>query len=365
MKKLMYLSVAVAALAAPAMADPDTITSVLDLPSPDNAASIVQIGSGNDALVNQRVDGLLNGRNGAVIVQDGEFNTARVRQSSVTSSVSGAFNNSAEVFQYGNEGTVRVVQIHDFGSEAGLIARVEQFADEATVRLRQRGDGNEALVTQRDSAEGSLAGIQQNGFANTIELTQAGADSEVFIRQGRFSDSDAVSPDTTDNAAAFARADIVTRGDGASITLRQIGFDNVARIRENGEGNTANVSMTGDFNKANIGQRGINGLMDIAQTGFLNRAIITQTVSSSDDEVFLVQAGDMARAEITQSDDYSLGGGNLAQVDQFGFAMRNKDILAVVEQNGSDNVAKVVQYADYAVSLISQTGMAHTAVVAQ
>ena len=130
MRKLLFLSAAIAIVGQPAIAQS------FESPDFDNSASIRQIGTSNDATINQVVGGLINGQNSARILQRGDDNDAVIRQNSVTSPVSGAFDNDARIFQRADGGDALIRQIHDYGSGNRNLATIRQDTDDAFEGLR-------------------------------------------------------------------------------------------------------------------------------------------------------------------------------------------------------------------------------------
>lgn len=359
MRKLLFATVASVGIAMPAMASPQVSESF------DNSAIIDQLGVSNEAIINQRVDGRLNGENLAEIKQDGTDNFARIRQISATSKVSGAFDNDAYVEQEADGSSATVMQIHDYGSMVGLKATIKQNADDADVTLRQRGDDNETTITQTRTANGARAVVRQNGIENEAVVRQSGADSEIMVRQGVYTNDDAGSNDSTSSATQSSLVRVRSAGDYSLIQVNQIGFDQVAKINESGMSNNTDVNMMGDFNRVEIDQHGTNGTIVTDQYSLSNRITIEQDVTSINDEVTVLQTGYRTFSKTKQSDTGGLGGGNLIDVVQTGDAARRDDIFSSVEQDGAYNEAYVEQYSDYALSTIGQTGTGHFAKVSQ
>lgn len=359
MKKLLLATVAVAGISMPALASPEVSERF------DNSAMINQMGASNEAIINQRVDGRLNGENLASIVQNGAENYARIRQIGQTSSVSGAFDNDASVEQEADGAIATVMQIHDYGTLVGQKATILQKADDAKVVLRQRGDGNDTEITQTRTADGARSVVRQNGTGNAVVVRQIGVGSEIEVRQGLYTNDDAGSNDSTSSAAASSRVRVRSEGDSSFIRVDQIGFDQVANIRESGMSNRANVNMMADFNRVEIDQHGSDGVIFTEQYGSSNRITIEQDVSSTGDEVSILQTGYKTVSETKQSDTLGLGGGNYISVEQSGDAARRDDVFSTVTQDGADNEAYVTQFSDYALSMIAQAGTGHYAKVSQ
>jgi|GEM_PF-1396357 hypothetical protein len=361
MKKILLLSVGALALAAPAIASEEYYSSTFD-----NSAVIDQKGGMNQAIVDQRVDGTLNGQNAASITQDGNENMAEVRQLSLTNHVSTDFDNEATIEQLGDRGYVDVYQIHDYGSEVGLKADVFQSGEGASAVLEMRGDDNTVIVQQTAGAIDASTVIRQNGMNNIIDVAQDGSGSYITVDQGHFSaSSDGGSADSSSSASVMNEVYIVSSGDDSMLDIYQIGAEQLADIMESGSDNTMSINMYGDMNTVFIDQHGSGGFIETKQYDILNWIEIEQDLTAEDDIATVTQEGTGLESYTFQADTAGLGGGNEVSVYQTGYAANYGDVVSTIHQDGSLNFAMVDQYSDFALSTIMQSGTGHFAQVNQ
>lgn len=171
--------------------------------SPENIASIEQIGSGNTAIIAQVGQG-----NTATIVSNGERNEATLEQNAAQNKESNTF--EAEIL--GQDNYARIEQssrLHDRLGNEGLML---QSGRRNTVILTQNHQefggevfGNSAIISQFGKDNTSI--VDQTGADNTVELDQTG--NENF-------------------------GDITQNGQGLSVELSQ-----------NGNGLTQTITQTG------------------------------------------------------------------------------------------------------------------------
>lgn len=360
MKRILMLSVGALALAAPAIASEEYYSSTFD-----NSAVIDQTGGMNEAIIDQRVDGTLNGQNAASITQNGNENSTEVRQLSLTSPVSSGFNNETTVEQRGDRGYVDVYQLHDYGSDIGLKADVFQSGDGASAILEMRGDDNTILVKQTDGAMDATAIIRQNGMNNIIDVAQDGSGSLITVDQGHFTDADGGSVDTSSAASIMNEVYIVSSGDDSMLDVYQIGTEQLADIMESGSDNVMSINMYGDMNTVFVDQHGSGGFIQTTQYDILNYIEVEQGITSEDDMATITQEGTGVESYSFQADTAGLGGGNEISVLQTGYASSYGDVVSRISQDGSVNFAMVDQYSDFALSTITQSGTGHYAQVSQ
>lgn len=357
MKRTVQTALLLSLISTPAWAQAEFEPSMTQ----DNSALVTQSGSDNKALVNQRVSGLLNGQALATVEQNGDANDAIVRQSSVTSPVSGDFDNAATIRQLRDRGEAVIRQVHDYGSVGANTATIIQHHD-ADARLRQRGDDNTAIIRQKTASFAPFARVEQNGVSNRAVVNQESEEGRVKVFQGRFSGEDGDSPETN-----YSRVVVDSLGVRPDIYVEQFGFDHRADILENGMDGRITVRMDGDFNTVGITQLSTDGLIEAVsmEGSFDNSAMILQETSDVGSRTFIVQEGWSGSVDIVQKDAGGLGGDNLADVTQAGMGWFSADIYATIVQDGGANLARVHQAADYAQSDIIQSGMDITAIVNQ
>lgn len=361
MKRFFLSAVSyVAIAAAPAMAQQ---APALD---GNNTSIINQRGSGNTADVNQAVGGTTNNAGYSSIEQlrgvaaSANNSTATVRQSQGSLRMAnGQYANSSVIEQRRDNDVAFVNQIHDYATSVENSSTIRQLSDDATASVRQRGDGNTATITQRFGSVSAIGRIEQNGEGNDATITEVNNGGSVVIRQGTWVGPAAVGiPDSFDN-----RATVVSAGFDPFIRVNQFGSLNNARIDEDGIDGTVRVDTDGVLNRVNVNQMGTDNAVDVDQLdiGFRNNVEINQEASAQDSLAKVEQSGYQAQAEITQQG----GSLNRAFVSQSGLGAGPGDILSTVLQDGASNSATVDQFADSALSGISQMGSMLTATVSQ
>jgi hypothetical protein len=355
-KKLLFIATAAAAFsAAPAFAQ--------DYPSPtlDNSAKITQTGDRNNATINQAVGGVLNGSAEAEILQQGNRNTASVKQQNLQA-MTARFANITSVTQITTRATANVHQIHDYGTFGNNRATVNQRRSDSVATINQRGDRNTATIRQLAPAVAPIASISQNGLRNTATVEQRSNLGQVVVEQGTFSTLVGTSPDSQWNEAM-----VLSSGTSPDIYVRQGGNDNYTNILEDGHFGRIDVNNYGEFNDVIITQSSSNGIVDVfTQTpASFNYAEVIQAASDYGSEALINQSGDYSEALISQADPLSLGGENQADITQTGNATAPGGILSEITQSGADNRASTAQASSIANSVITQTGTAHQATVTQ
>lgn len=356
MKKLLLISAAATVICLPAAAQG------FESPSFDNSASITQIGTANDASVNQAVGGLINGQGSAEVIQNGDDNEATVRQRSFTSPVSGAFDNRAKIDQRRDNGTATINQIHDYAASDTNEARILQVSDGAKAIARQRGDSNFINIRQLNASVAPDARVEQNGENNRATVRQRSDGGRVRIFQGDFEASAGASPQTFDS-----RATVRSDGINPFIRVDQYSVGHRTTVDEDGVNGRVRVFSDGYFNTQTVEQYSTDGLVEISTftDSFDNVANVVQEGSDVGSEAFVTQEGEASDSQITQKDDFGGGGYNTASVSQTGLGFSLGDLSSTILQDGGDNSATVSQAADYAQSVINQIGISHVANVSQ
>ncbi|MEH6409605.1 MAG: hypothetical protein V7741_03705 [Hyphomonas sp.] len=361
MKRLLLTAISAAAIAsAPALAQQ---APALD---GNNTSIISQRGNGNTADVNQAVGGTTNNQGYSSIEQlrgaSGNVNnaSATVRQSQGSYVMGGNDYANASVIEQRRNGAVAFVnQVHDYASSTQNSSTIRQLSANADASVRQRGDGNTATIVQRLASVTPTGAIRQNGVGNTARIIQESDGGSVVINQGTWAGpNQIVSPDSWDNDA-----DVFSAGFNPLIRVNQFGSLNTADVSESGVDGIVRIDTDGVRNRADAFQGGVDNRIDIDQldTGFRNTSDIMQEASSEDSLAKVEQSGYRARATITQRGGLE----NDALVTQSGLGATNTDILSTVLQDGSSNIATVDQFADSALSDVSQMGMMHVATISQ
>jgi hypothetical protein len=331
-------------------------------PSFDNSAEITQTGNQNTAVIDQAVDGFINGQGRAEIIQRSNRGDATITQSSATSPMINQFANTAVIDQRFRD-TATISQIHDYNIQQANTATIIQMTPDATATIGQRGDRNTSRIIQRSGSVAPIASIDQNGRINTaIVDQQAGASGQVVIAQGTFDSNPGVSPETFSS-----RAEVLSAGFNADIYVSQIGFSHDALVTEDGTNGVVSVVMNGVANTVTVLQESQNGFVDVGSTAasFSNVADVVQAASDFGSTARISQAGYFGDAEIRQLDDVGGGGENLADVEQTGLGTGSGDLYSSILQNGGSNIAVVNQASAFAQSGIVQKGVGHLASVSQ
>ena len=328
----------------------------------DNSARITQTGNQNVGTIDQAVGAIVNGQGNAEIIQSSNRGNAVITQTNATNPVPGGFDNTALIDQRRLRDTATINQIHDYGTTRDNRATIIQIAADAIATIQQRGDRNTATIRQINGSVAPNASVQQNGWVNTSVVRQEGVGGLVTVRQGTYASGPGVSPETFNS-----RVDVVNAGLNANIFVSQIGQTHTADIQEDGANGNITVSMAGSFNDVIVTQNSTSGIIDIVSTGssFSNDATVTQDVSDTGSRAYVTQSGFYGMSEIEQLDSGSLGGYNLADVDQSGVGTDTGSIMSSILQNGGLNKAFVTQAGAFALSDIAQTGVGHTANVSQ
>lgn len=361
MKKLLASAVAVAAIAAPAMAQgmPGFVPAEYE-----NSAMIEQIGAANSAIVNQVFNGPINGASLATVLQNGDANALTVMQRSGISEVGTGFDNEADIAQSADRADTIVRQIHDYSQTQSNRVVLRQRTDDARARLFQRGDRNFIRLRQLNPSFEANAIIHQNGYRNTARVDQTGISGRTRIFQGEFGGG-AVS---TAPQANESTVDVVTSGTNAEIYVEQFGFGHTGNVNESGVDGQVTIETDGYFNDASVIQAGMSGTAYIQQLGtsFSNLAAIEQTAFDVDSSATITQSGWYAESSILQTlDDGHSGGNNTATSIQSGLGANDGDIYSSIVQDGSSNSAIVNQASSVGSSMVTQTGGSHSANVSQ
>ena len=362
--------------------------------STEGLASVEQRGSSNFASVVQTNTGgpgsggqFVNPANIAVVDQNGNGNTARVRQfdgPSAAPSVTEA--NIVAVHQYsdadgslgGDVNTAEVEQNGSFnvstqitqGSEAdggqnNTAFVLQSGSGNSDIDIAQNFDGNFADASQLDAWRSSIK-IEQNGFGTDANNTaivsqQDGEGLEAHIVQGGGSAG--------------------TAGIDNNAVILQTGTDNVTAIAQVFDGNTATVDQSGARNDIAIEQG--SGFFvenantaDVVQGGWNNEIDVYQTADGNDANFAVaVQSGESNELIVNQ--DAGDGGQNFADANQSGYSNALAVIQvndgtgtagfndAAVSQSGSENELNVSQDGSGNIVTADQSGWGNTLAIAQ
>ena len=364
MKYFLASAIAVAAFAAPAWSQGDVPVEY------QNAAMVEQIGSVNEAIVNQRWLFETDARSLASVTQAGLHNSARVLQRNLMRDVADDFNNKARIYQRSRWSAATVRQTHDYAALSANRARIHQRTDDAVSKTSQRGDGNVSVIRQTAAAFSPVAKSRQNGINNFIDILQESFGGTVIVSQDSFLDAD-----ETDSADAVApplpnaidnEATVVSRGLNPTVRVKQTGQLNFADVREGGIDGWITIRTDAFANLATVDQYSVTGVAAIEQIGGdVNNASIWQDSSDFASEALIEQSGIGGQSSIIQLDTDGLGGENSASSRQSGANWVSDLISSTILQDGTGNVAVVDQSSGVAVSTIEQLGSSHTANVSQ
>lgn len=175
---------------------------------------------------------------------------------------------------------------------------------QATASVSSDGDGQQIIVDQGAAGLDSRVTVDQIGFANITQVTQAGA--------GNLAD---VAVNGTDNEITTVQSG---NGEHAILLDTQGNANNTAIDQSGGLGsaNDASIIQTGNGNNAFLIQNGLPGAVNLAtltQSGDNNDALLTQ--SGSGNALTLSQTGNDNSADLSQS-----GNGLVLSIEQTGGA---------------------------------------------
>ncbi len=302
----------------------------------------------------------------AVIAQDGERNTAELRQGPMSDTrlqQVGADNRIivdqqryddffVTIEQVGQSNMHHVTQLGGYDTLNSQVVgernQVELVQDgwNQSARLDQSGNDNRIVATQRsDFFGGTILDVAQTGSDNTVDieqgsnaharLSQTGNANEMRVRQTLNNDLN-FSQTGTSNVLAVDQGGSENRVTGASS-----GNGNSVDVRQASNHNELQLSQNGDGNLVTIGQLGWSEI-DVAQTGNDNEAHIRH--ASRFNELALEQVGEANLASVAQ-------GGGVTDVRLL--------------QHGTANQADITSYLSDSQVSVSQTGSGNSATVSQ
>lgn len=347
--------------------------------STEGLASVEQRGSNNFADVVQTNTGgpgsdgqFVNPANIAVVDQNGDGNTARVRQFDGPTFVGSVLEaNSVAIHQYsdGTGNNVNVAEAEQNGS-FNVTTQITQGT------AAQGGSDNEAWTLQSGSGNSDID-IAQNFDGNFAEASQIDTwRSSIKIEQNGLLDNvDTNTALVTQSYGEGLEAHIVQGGDSAGgidnfATIDQTGVNNVTAISQVFDGNTATVDQSGAANDIAIEQGSSffvenANTADVVQAGWGNEIDVYQTAAGSDANTAAVYQ-DGESNELIVNQDAGDGGANFADASQTGFF----NDLAIIQVNdgtgfGGANFATVSQSGTENTLNLSQEGSGNIADAAQ
>ena len=305
-----------------------------------SSAYVDQIGSGNDATINQTGNGNAVGdvdpdRRAR---QEGDDNTLSVVQNEGDKVGTGGnyLNNNIGLNQMGNRNTLtidqgaaqgqRVFVAQQVGDDNG--ASVTQSGNAAVSTLSQTGTENSMLVSQTGAAfqrntVGDAGGSRfvasrgafQEGDGNLMEISQGGGGNNDVKIARQIQQDNIMSVSQSGGLNVFESVEQTGNSNEAQVT--QIGTSN-GRIANAGNftGDAAavglvesTVAQTGDFNMVSVMSEGDRNLFAVSQTGNTNELLGIQF--GNDNEAAVLQSGDNHVADFNQ-----VGNGNVLAITQ-------------------------------------------------
>lgn len=354
--KIMMGATALSMAAGMALAQSNS--SYIDQTGDNNAADILQSGSGNEL-----------GRDGSYtrFEQNGSKNALKVTQSGNNNDLGvadGGFdqsraNNSLTVTQSGNgNALVRGGQVGNNSTSVGNTAAVSQTSNSNyiyTLSQGQRGSAaNTVNVTQEDLTGAATSGngisnITQIGTGNALSIEQDGSGNQVGTRNiyNQLRNDGAFQGEGN----AFNSTDTSTNG---TMVIRQTGSNNrVARASQKGQGNTLQLTQTGDDNGTTSFSAG-SFAADVGvtqghaiQTG--DRNTINYVIDSNNNNSFGFQQSGIDHTIVGTS---LAGNDNQLAISQ-GRALTDSGNFASVVHNGDRNNIGIAQvYSDNRATVI-------------
>lgn len=308
-----------------------------------HTADIEQVGSDNDAAVNQTGPKA----NVASILQNGDENIATVDQDS-TGTGGGPNPNYVKpvsyIFSYA--GGVSDRGINQQGNRNTAV--VDQKAKNGTASITQDGDDNSATVNQEALVNGYNTGlVYQGGNNNSAQIDQVGGNDAKTYQTGSGHSASIEQigigngPDPILDCPGIA--------DWSPLADFDIAVYNYGTYRipvtqyQNGTGNVATAVVEGDYNKIGQWQDGKLNVADLDILGDLNQVKQVQLRDDNDSEIDIIghsnQAGTYQNGFGPNDATININGDfNNAYICQLG-SSHTADIV----QNGNNNNAYVVQ----------------------
>ena len=298
-------------------------TSINTTPGAGNWSGVFQVGSSNQATVNQNDIGTQG--NIGESIQQGSNNTA------ITDQNNGAKNGVALIFQ-GFDPNVPVVQV-DVTDNYARINQNLSSANEAAIR--QFSNGNTAVVNQDGTTSGNLSDVRQgsgtalggetgnrafltqtsNAVSNTATVVQTGINGIALVEQSLSSQNNQVTIRQIEGTNGYAEVSQFFNSTGNKVTIVQYGNAGL-QVQVFHQRNSFN-------NVATVNQG------DAGNNSFNNKVLIGQAFGATSNT-----------ATISQNRGSVTGSNNSIQIEQVFDATNN---LATVVQDGSNNLAGLRQ----------------------
>jgi len=349
MKTFATLSIALLFSAGSAFAQSND--STVDQIGNDNDATTTQTGSDNVAAVQQGGfgGGLVQSNNAeAIIDQAGSMNEAYINQRQ-----GWAGGTAVSLHTIDQDGSDNDALLTTFNG--GNSGEIVQSGDENYARGRQSGSGSVLGITQTGfsnwadvdqlNAPGGDVSVTQIGDDNSATVGQKGADNTVLIEQGVYGGSTLSSVVfDQDGEGNYLEAKMV-RSTSNEVTGSQTGDDNFYRVGVRGESNTVSMDMEGNSNRGSWGissawpESADGNTLSIDVTGDLIYS--TGSIDGDNNTVTLTQEGlgNMIGSDWYTTDGVTIAGdGNTVTIGQ---SSDFNTASAVV--TGNSNTATITQ----------------------
>lgn len=276
--------------------------------------------------------------------------------------------NSLELVQSGNHVTTRVIQTYTgAGSETGNTVSISQTGSQHQTSRVGLTDGQfrheyalyfaTTLTGDQPGSHQRFGGVVQNGYDNSVDITQVAAQHQVgsVLQQGNGNDFTASQTGGNGNRLTLAH----TVGNDNTVTTSQVGASNsVFWIDQAGDDNVVSIVQSGGNNNMlnKVHQTGSHNEANLSFTGSLNGAAGAGALGAfaTGFEAHGLAQGDVIQQNtggLTNSIDYNVDGDSnlfaFAQVNGTGNTINgtvdgNSNVVAVL-QNGSGNVTDFTQ----------------------
>jgi len=348
-------------------------------------ARLDQLGNVNTAEVFQGPGDDLEGYNDQRATQEGDNNTLRVVQTRNPNNLSENTGNSFEkvgVDQIGDNNFAEIIQGADNGGGVfGNEARLKQDGNDNTANMRQGGSGFPA-----GSANSNFQDAQQTGNGHDLTTQQTGKENDIEILQfenGRGGYTADIDQDGERNSSVVNQTSGGLAG-GGLITIDQIGNDNdidanqgtfgTADLDQMGNRNTIDLiqqkngtSFASDAGTITVDQSGADNVLTarqendveatVNQTGNSNNVDLFQKNEASNDGLTTATIdidGDNNAFDVSQN----IGASNNVDVDILGSdnGLTSTGAAGAIFQSGAANETKLTISGDDNNFNISQTG---------
>lgn len=320
----------------------------------NNDASTTQTGDDNDALVEQ-----VGISNVADVSQDGDNNEATVQQGEFGANNVQSNYAEASISQVGSENEAAVNQRQGWsGGSAVSIHSIEQDGLRNTGLLTTFNGGNEGSVTQLGND--NYANGRQAGSGHDLDIYQEGSDNEARINQlsGASGNSADIAQRGSDNyglveqsSTSGNRAGQWVAGDDNTVIQTQTSDDNRQRVEITGDSNTyTTLQEGGSGNALYINSRGTG---PGSNSSFAYNSDFDAVQSGSGNLISGEMSGYNNSLTITQ-----FGGGNSVgsgMWDADGFRVEGDNNVGLIDQSGSGHSASMTILGNGNTATISQS----------